>query len=463
MKHRYLLSIAIVFMLLALTSCSSGPQAPVATPMAPTAEPTEAPVVSNVRYTSDGRRIITIGTWYDRFYVSKHQAIEDDPKMIEEETALMRLENMRSIEEKYPIYLDSANLTFEGLRESIETSIPEGSPDVDLYEVDLQFGIPAVLKNYAISLESLDLADSDAFAEQNVMTHLNLVGQGESYLFAPSRTDSLNVYALAFNMDMVREAGLENPQDLYDRGEWTWDVWRDYLKKLTKTNTDGITDVYGYSGYWTHLLRNLLYSNGAGIATGQTETLSSPQTLEVLEFIDSIYNLDKTARPWDESNWDINNELYAEGKSAFWIGADWIFDEQGNADLPFEIGVVPWPCGPSGDKETNKQSMPQSNWFFIPVGTEDPRLIYDVLYDWTNWYHDDPALAADRKWTKSMYMNERNYAYAEMMASKPGLDLWDSLGVNLNLLSMLKAEITPADVVEATKQHYQDALDNYFG
>ena len=460
---KHIAAIGLLCLLILLTACDTPPPVVESVPE-PTPAPTEALPASNVRYTPDGQRIITIGTWFDRYYTSKHQTITDDPKLVDEDTAQLRLDNMRAIEAEQPIYLDSANLTFEGLRESVNTSISGGSPDVDIYEVDLQFGIPAVMKGYAISLEELGLVDTDVFGEQNVMTRLNLIGQESTYLFAPSQVDAFNVYALAFNMDMIRAAGLENPQDLYDRGEWTWEVWRDYLIKLTKdTDGNGTKDIYGYSGYWTQLLRNLMFSNGTGIAMSQEQTLTTPETVEVIEFINTLYNKDKTARPWDESNWNINNELYSEGKSAFWIGSDWIFSEQGGAELPFEIGIVPWPCGPSGDPETNKHSQPQNNWFFIPKGTEDPQLIYNVIYDWTNWYRDDITLASDRKWAKAMYMTERNYQYAEMMGSKPGFDLWDSLGVNIDLLPMLKGEATAADMVEANRGAYQDALDEFFG
>ena len=31
----------------------------------------------------------------------------------------------------------------------------------------------------------------------------------------------------AWNKQMLEDAGLENPNDLYARGEWTWDKWRE--------------------------------------------------------------------------------------------------------------------------------------------------------------------------------------------------------------------------------------------
>jgi ABC-type glycerol-3-phosphate transport system substrate-binding protein len=375
----------------------------------------------------------------------------------------MRLDKIRAVEEKYHIVLDYVNLTFDGVKESINSSIPAGSPDVDIYEVDLQFGIPAVLDGHAVSLQEMGLQGTDVFGAQAAMKYLNISNQQESYLFAPSNTGAVNAYVLAFNMNLIRAAGLPNPQDLYDRGQWTWEKWREYLRVLTRdTDGDGTADVYGYSGYWTQMLSALLLSNNAGIAPGTVEQLSSPKTREVLEFINTIYNVDKSARPWDRSNWEINNRLYAEGLSGFWVGADWIFNEQGGPGLPFEIGVVPWPRGPQGSFTEGRHSQPQGNWYFIPKGVEDPRFIYNVIYDWVNWYDGDLTHGLSTEWSRNLYMTDRNFKYAVMMASKPGFDLWESLGTDFNLIPLLSAEISPNALVEEYRQPIQDALDNYF-
>jgi hypothetical protein len=144
------------------------------------------------------------------------------------------------------------------------------------------------------------------------------------------------------------------------------------------------------------------------------------------------------------------------------VGADWIFNEQGNSNLPFEIGVVPWPRGPHGSFEENRHSQPQGNWYFIPEGVAEPRFVYDVIFDWINWYEDNPELGADAGWSRNMYMTDRNFAYAAMMASKPGFDIWDSLGVDFSLVMLLSGEITPRQIIDEYSQAYQDALDRYF-
>ncbi|MCL2810443.1 MAG: extracellular solute-binding protein [Clostridia bacterium] len=428
-----------------------------------------APVVyaEHARYNADGKRIITIATWYEIFYDSRHTDIYDDAGLSDPLVAQMRLDNLRAVEEKYNVEIRFENFTWDGVQESISTSIMAGAPDADVYMADVQFGIPAALSNLGVTLQEMGLEDTDIFGDQNVMKYLSIPGIDSNVLFTPSPVTALRTYVLAFNMDMILENNLENPQDLYDRGEWTWDKWREYLTILTKDTTgDGEIDVYGWSGYWTNMLTSLLFSNGTTIAGGPQETLTSTATIEVLEFIYNLYNVDRTARPWDESGWEINNNLYAEGKSAFWVGADWLFNAQGGGPerpLPFEIGVVPWPRGPQGDDATNFFSVPSDNYYFIPRGVEDPRFVYDVMYDYFHWYGDDLVLAGDLEWSMDCYMTERNFEYAEMMARRITVDLWDNLGVASGILGPLIAgEKTPAQFAEENKLLFQDALNNYF-
>ena len=66
-------------------------------------------------YDSEGRRIIKVGTWYDHYYTSDHDAIEDNPDVTDVEAAQMQLDNMRAIEEKYNVKFQFVNLTWAGV------------------------------------------------------------------------------------------------------------------------------------------------------------------------------------------------------------------------------------------------------------------------------------------------------------------------------------------------------------
>lgn len=415
-------------------------------------------------------RTIKIGTWWDIYYTSANQSIYDNPRVVDEFRAQMALDNVREIEERYNVKIEAINLTWEGTIESINTSIMAGTPDCDMYFTDLQFGIPAVLNGYAQALEDFLPADSDVLQDQVIMKHLNLLDDPKNYLFSEVVLDAAG-YPLGFNMDMIQDANLEDPRDVYDRGEWTWDVWREYLQALTKdTNGDGVTDVYGYGGYWTNMLEKLLLSNNTHIAGDKTEGISSPGTIEVFEFFNTIYNVDKTARPWVLEDWESNLKPFTDGMMAFFVTKDWIIQGMGDsgAGIPFELGVVPWPYGPRGSKESSQKAPVSGNWCIIPVGVEDPELVYNVYYDYVNWFKDDLSIRDEggtADWQRDMYMTERNFEMAMENGKIGAFDIWGSLGLgdSMTMVSIMNGEKTPAQYAEETKLLVQDRLNAYFG
>ena len=417
---------------------------------------------------NDGEtRTIKIGTWYDHYYDSTDTDIHDDPSVSDEELAQKHFDIVKEVEDKYNVKIEFVNLTYAGTQESINTSILAGAPDCDIYEVDLSFGIPAALNGFATNLEDILPADSDIFNDQMVFSQVDIGTDDGVYLFQSNSAEMLlaGTYMLAYNKQMLDEAGLEDPNALYERGEWTWDKWREYMLALTQdTDGDGVTDVYGYGSRWDFLVYNLLMSNGTGIAMSDTENLSSPEVAEALDFIYNMYNVDHVANPWNSEDFDYNQNCYMDGRVAFWIDAAWISSANQDANLGFDVVWCPWPIGPSGDEATNKfKNVSSGNAWMIPAGVENPELVYNVFYDWQNWYHGDTDLRdGDLTWWEDCAITEENYKVMEYMGTRGAFDLWNSLGLEWDWSQLLNGEMTAAQFQESYKQNVQDALDGFY-
>jgi len=412
---------------------------------------------------SDELRTIRVGLWFDEYYDSTHTSIDDNPSVSDAFRAQMEFDNLKEVEQRYNVRIEYINLTWEGTIESINTSIMAGSPDCDIYMTDLQFGIPATLNGFAQALNHFLPSNADVLNEQRIMKHLNLLGDPNNYLFTPEARVAEG-YPLGFNLDLIKANNLEDPRELFDRGEWTWEVWREQMLTLTKD------DVYGYGGYWTNMLENMLLANNAHIAGDKTQGIDSPQTIEVMEFFYNIYNVDRTARPWIQEDWESNLRPFVNGSMAFFVTKDWIiqnFSDSGN-DLEFELGVVPWPHGPSGNKESSMKYTASGNWHIIPVGIANPEFVYNVFHDYKNWFKDDVDLRDEGgtfDWQADMYLTERNFEMAIANGSISAFDIWSSLGLgdDLSMVPIMDGEKTPAQYAEEQKQIIQDRLDAYFG
>lgn len=431
---------------------------------------------------SGEKRKITIGTWWVQYYDSSHSSVEDDPSYSGTLAAQLKFDVVKKIEEKYNVEFYWENLTYEGNKESINTSILAGAPDCDIYLVELSFGIPAALNGLATDLKTILPADSDLFTDQKVMTYLDL-GNGKANLLkrveAASTVEA--TYPLAFNVQMLQDNNLEDPRELYKKGEWTWDKFIEYAKVLTKdTDGDGSNDQYGYCGFSSETFEQLLMSNGAAVATSTTEELSSAATGEVLQMISEMYNTHKICYPYDTSDSasDSMRFQYTKGNIGFWPGAAWIAGQNADYDyngangvtLEFDTAFVQWPVGPSGDQNTNGGKVSAGEYYIIPAGVEDPELVYNVLYDMWNWYDGDTSIRDDEEtlfwWyaitAKDEDLQVENFDVMFDVGSREVFELWNNLGFFYDFNSLIEGVVTPAQFQETYKQQVQDALDAYF-
>ncbi len=437
---------------------------------------------SKATESSDGTRRIGIGTWWVQYYDSSHTSVEDDASYSGLDIAHLKFDNVKTIEDKYNVEFYWDNLTYEGTKESINNSILAGSPDEDIYLVELSFGIPAALNGLATDLKTVLPEDHDLFTTQSNMSYLDL-GDGKACLL--KRVEAASVveatYPLAFNMQMLEDNNLEDPRKLYERGEWTWDKFIEYTQALTQdTDGDGQVDQYGYCGFANETFEQLLMSNGANVASGKTEELSSAKTGEVLQMMSDMYNTYNVCYPYDyEGNASDSMRIqYREGNIGFFPIAAWIAASNADYDyngangytLEFDTAYIPWPVGPSGNASTNAGKVSAGEYYIIPAGVKDPETVVNVLYDMWNWYDGDTSIRDDEEALYWWYavtatepeLQDQNFNVMYDVGSKTSFELWNNLGFEYDFPSLIKGEVTPAQFQETYKQQVQDALNAFF-
>ena len=72
----------------------------------------------------------------------------------------------------------------------------------------------------------------------------SFIWDGKHYLVAVEATGD-NV-AVVYNRKTIAEAGLDDPKDLYERGEWNWDTFQEMMEKFA----DPENQHYGMDGWW---------------------------------------------------------------------------------------------------------------------------------------------------------------------------------------------------------------------
>ena len=480
------LSLAAI-MTLSLAACGSETTATNTSTETTTSETTETTVSTETTTTETAKsgdtRVINIGTWWIQYYDSSNTSVEDDPSYSGLDVAHLKFDNVKTIEDKYNVKFYWQNLTYAGVQESINNSILAGSPDCDIYLVELSFGIPAALNGLATDLKTVLPEDDDLFTTQSNIRYLDL-GDGKACILkrveAASTVEA--TYPLAFNKQMLEDNNLEDPRVLYENNEWTWDKFIEYCKVLTQdTDGDGQIDQYGYCGFINETFEQLLMANGASVAASEQEELSSSQTGEVLQMISDMYNTYNVCYPYDFESGDDSTTMrgqYREGNVGFWPSAAWIAADKADYDyngangstLPFDTVYVQWPVGPSGDKETNAGKVSAGEFYIIPAGVEDPETVYNVLYDMWNWYDGDTSIRDDEETLFWWYavtasdedLQNENFDVMFDVGSRETFELWNNLGVSYDFSGLINGEVTAAQFQETYKQTVQDALDAYF-
>jgi hypothetical protein len=242
--------------------------------------------------------------------------------------------------------------------------------------------------------------------------------------------------------------------------------------------TDSTRGIIGYSGAHVHDLGPLLMSNGAGIALTETQGLTSNPTLEVLNFIYDIHNTEGVAR-WSEDvdYWD--NSDWSDGTLAFFIWVPWTAQRNGVTkgfgfadyeECPYVIRTVPWPTGPSGNRDTNASFNLSGNVFMIPAGTVDADIVFEVFYGYHNWYNYDLDLRDYSVWTENLFGDDyRGFQYAMEMITRPQFDMYAALdmqnadGGGFYTGALLDGSETPAQFAESWRNIVQDYIDVAYG
>ena len=84
---------------------------------------------------------------------------------------------------------------------------------------------------------------SDILTDGTVFTKQNLLGN-DDYLFHESTTIPSGAMYMTYNAAMIDSLGLEAPESLAEKGEWTWDKLQNMQKHVHRIRTATATWMY---------------------------------------------------------------------------------------------------------------------------------------------------------------------------------------------------------------------------
>lgn len=416
-----------------------------------------------------GGRVIKIAMFYDMYYDSYDEKPEDNPGIEDLDRGQLMLDNVKRIEEKYNCKIEYVNPGSESLKSSLQTSVVAGTPDYDVYLTQMSFALALAVNGYFTDLSSFDADYLDLNNDQNILRTIDIAGTN---CFFEKAVPNVTTTYLAYNAEMIKEAGLTDPRELYANGEWTWEKFAEYCTKLTKdTDNNGETDIYGYGGDLQMTIQEFLASNNAILVKEDgTEGLTDPKVLETFTYLGQLYSEKKVCRPvvddYYEGLFGWINKQNAFGPTKLWV-------LQSNAkNIDFEYHIVPYPQGPNGTAETAGQGF--GDYFVIPKGVEEPEKVYQILEEFFGWYCDDYDTRDEDMYAigEGCFIDEADLELAFEMGEWGNGDIWTQIDsstsssheggslINSIFGGVISGESTAAESVESVKQLFQDDINS---
>lgn len=175
--------------------------------------------------------------------------------------------------------------------------------------------------------------------------------------------------AVIYNKKTIDEYGLDDPAELFAKGEWTWDSFQSMLKDYV----DPESGLYGIDGYWTEAALSM--TTGVpyvGLKEGKLVNNLKDSNLErVQNYMADLYKMGAVI---DKSlfNWNEQPQLLGEGKELFYPCGLWALYKT-KADWGKTFGddafFVPMPKDPKADKHYIPANL---EGYFMVKGGKNP-------------------------------------------------------------------------------------------
>jgi multiple sugar transport system substrate-binding protein len=184
----------------------------------------------------------------------------------------------------------------------------------------------------------------------------------------------VSTFVLYLNLDLIAEAGAEDPRELAKNGEWTWDKFLEVAQKVRGLGSD----IYGYgANAWWGPYGVWLNAAGGGFFTANRDAcaLDTDASIQGLEFQRSLYVDFDVAVPYGEDS----EPPFMAGRVAMFQNGRWATPGVRN-NAKFNWDAVELPKGPSGH---------MGNWLFwgayvVNAKTAHPEEAWALVQELTN-------------------------------------------------------------------------------
>ena len=233
--------------------------------------------------------------------------------------------------------------------EKLTTAISSGdSPDLVDY-ADSTFPLIMSKNMYTPLNEYMDLSAPQWSGLEEYINNYRWNGNNYYYPWAYN----VSPYFLVYNRGLYEELGIDDPKELYDEGNWTWDTMTDCIRKFIDSDVNGErTGLYGATAY---AAQSIINSTGTPlISVGDDGKLvgnfDNANVDRAANFMQSLKK--EGLASFQEGVIDVDTVPIKDGTAAFQAMGEWIisgYARDMTKDDTLDYFFVPFPRDPSAD------------------------------------------------------------------------------------------------------------------
>ena len=389
----------------------------------------------------------------------------------------LRLEHYLDIEEELNVTIEEIFIPPDEFTDRANTAAAAGTKFAD--QVHMNMGTLANFRQagFLVAFDDLDVIDYtepkwNSFYIDIARDPATGLLYGLDFLSWPGRKAFPDM-GLFFNITLIEQLGVDNPYDLFDRGEWTWENFRRILLEVTEPDLNR----YGISVIHDMLERAAIVSNGVNFIDNENGRLvfnmNRDATFRALEFTNQIRNIDRThlnvGVEWGE-HWYAPLQALRDHNVVFAM-RDIIF--MGDLrDNEHTFGMIAFPKGP----DIGNSPWPMSVWnndvqtqgiFSIGNNLEAAAYIFNRISEPFTGYEVDSWMEVARR---DHFMNDARafeiYLQMSTNAVSDGAGIFNGHVAGLIADAMRESSMnqtkTPAEAFGAINEEIQAFLDDRF-
>lgn len=306
---------------------------------------------------------ILIGDWYTEEFDGEKSDYQKAQEQYYEE-----------IQEQYNFTIKrEAAYSYQDMKTTYISDVMANNPRCQLYYLYQEMVSAPLMKGLMKDLSTLPELDFTEEKWNPTVTNLMSIGDGIWGMSAEQEPRG----GIFYNKRLFKEAGIpeDEPYDLQVRGEWTWDKFEEYCKKLTKdTDGDGKTDQYAMASFSKYYLPMCVANNNATFI-GRDENGKYVNEITSTEFKDAInWGVDLIKKgyiqpkPSESAAWDWYKASFRDGEAAMQTAE--VYEISAFAQMEDDWGFVMFPYNQDNPDAANK-TIPNDNIVVMPSCYDD--------------------------------------------------------------------------------------------